>query len=718
MADPYNKKNQGKHKHLTIRPDGYYGEKDHRRYILESKRLSQGQEGTIFKCHRQGSEEILVAKIFKQYNEAQIEKVKALQTIVESQNLHREIPLVKWPQQLLVEYRKGKRVREVGYLMDYAPYMTMKSTIWRSNWLDKHWTRKELVSYTLRLLDTIQRMHEHNIVMGDISLNNILCDEDNIEPHIVDADSFQFTIHQATPDGKKESVTYLCPGITLFFAAPAIVERYLNEDEEYVASVVTDREMLHSVTVLIFSILMGGMNPYEQPGQCDINSRIISRSFDFPVDTDLGNCELPNMRIWFYLPSDIRYAFYRTFRREEVLSIKEWKALLENYRSKLQQGHYFSKIILDQTDCFNAQGGMIRIEPMDYSPSAAEYPELHQFDYHPEITNPTSLLTIEGDSIQLITYTDTKRLAQTHQIDPRHLVETRINRLDHCQQIDSDCNVHVDEIVSYLSPKILQIWDQMLISHHIHPGHTIVYGTDWLRILGNRLQVVRGLRQATELPIGILQKEEELGLSLRGIIANAEACRLLKSDQPLLHIDLRHTFLSFQTYRIGDARPSQLGNLGLTVMKNLFTHRSDNNTTTTAAIEDLRFVIQQRVKDFHLEQYQEVDDLLLLASGTLWSNVFGFLFDDKDWLPFGQYRKYSKDELEEILKKETDYLIRHPYVRKLDYDDPYHNQAITIVLGLTLFATVMEQLRADTLYVIDSSTAYGALLGQYGQSTK
>lgn len=693
-------------------PDGYYGERDNRRYILDDDRISRGTEGSIHRCHAEGEPADappLVTKLMEGDNPARLEKLKALLDIVTQNHLERKIPQVMWPKQLLIEQKNGQR-RVAGYLMKYCPWPTMFSTIKRSRWLaEKHWTRKELVDYTLKLLDTFELLHKHGFLMGDVCLMNILCDYQAVKPAFVDADSYQF---------ETDGHTYVCPGWRDAFSTPTFVaDRIANNG--------TPRELrrtledeYHAITVLIFEILMGGIHPYATAGSFRLEERICGKQFDFPIETELGNCAHAKYRIWFYLPCSIRYAFYEAFVDGRYKSPKEWGSLLKRYRKDMELGHYYSSVLLSNADQFTDQGGVLRIEHKPYDASDKHYQEFHDMVYHPadqQEDGPVSALVIHDDSLELITCLNPAQ-AQAGVLRAEDLQARRVTNLDHCSLIDADAQLIYWRLKPLLLPAITNLWKNK--TAEADQGTTVCVGTDWLRVIGNRKFVVRRLRSQSDVPIGIITIDEEQALHLKGLVANAKAAGVLHEHQPLLHIELSHTGLFIEAMNPQGEVATLVEDLGLTVLYNSLTHRSDNHTMLSAAIEDLRFTITRHIQRADLSGIEPVmagfeQQPAVLLTGPLWKYVHREAGYDI-YPEFGQSIAYDYAHLNAMLHHQKDYLVKHQKVTDLQKTNVFNQRAMIIVLGLLTYLHLLKrlQLEQQPLHVLGNSLAYGLIMSQ------
>lgn len=124
------------------------------------------------------------------------------------------------------------------------------------------WTRQDLVSLAISILTIIKKIHESGILIGDINGSNILV-KSPTEVYFVDTDSFQIN-------------DYPCPVGTMEFTAPEI------QGKNYNSFLRTIGNENFAVAVLLFRLMMFGLNPYAQQDGAGIEHNIRTGDFSFP----------------------------------------------------------------------------------------------------------------------------------------------------------------------------------------------------------------------------------------------------------------------------------------------------------------------------------------------------------------------------------------------------------------------------------------------------
>ncbi len=273
--------------------------------------IGRGGEAVVYQ-YRTGK----VAKLFRSYDPEREQKLKKLLQLVD---LDQAFCL---PERLL--YDKGNRI--AGYIMSYRAGYTLGESVFQpENFVStfSNWTRIELTTLALRCLEAIENLHSFNILVGDMNPSNIIVQSPG-NVSFIDVDSYQI-------GGYRCKVGTLSP-----FTSPRLqgadfhTEPRTMEDECFAAA------------TLVFMVFLLGKQPYSNQGG-NIVDNIRNRKFGFPIDEDEVNNfahKNPWGGIWKHLPKDVRDAFYRVFKRGEIVEYKEWRKLLRIYLSNLETNRY------------------------------------------------------------------------------------------------------------------------------------------------------------------------------------------------------------------------------------------------------------------------------------------------------------------------------------------------------------------------------------------
>ena len=190
-----------------------------------------------------------------------------------------------------------------------------------------------MVQLALTILEKIQYLHEHDILIGDINPNNILVVSPQ-EVYLVDTDSYQIG-------------EFPCPVGTINYTAPEIQNR------DYASFMRTPGNEYFAIATLLFMIMLPGKAPYAHQGGGNPATNILHRKFPYTAGEKHGK-DVPDGAwrfIWSHLPKRIKIAFWETFHEQGKnnqettrFNTEFWIRMFTEYRRLLNEG------ILQQND--------------------------------------------------------------------------------------------------------------------------------------------------------------------------------------------------------------------------------------------------------------------------------------------------------------------------------------------------------------------------------
>lgn len=217
----------------------------------------------------------------------------------------------------------------VGYLMPAAQGKELQRAIFIKPLLQRtfpHWTRNELATLTLAVLESIQELHERNVLLGDINPRNILV-YDETHVFFVDTDSYQIE-------------DFPCPVGTATFLTPDLLGKNLAT----ILRCFSDE--FFAVATLVFMLLMPGKPPYSHAGGEDPAENVRRRHFPYGLAEKKGKGvpDGPWRFMWSHLPYYLKEAFHSVFVDEDSFTTDYWVTLLRRYQSDLARGHVSEEI--------------------------------------------------------------------------------------------------------------------------------------------------------------------------------------------------------------------------------------------------------------------------------------------------------------------------------------------------------------------------------------
>lgn len=435
------------------------------------------------------------------------------------------------------------------------------------------WTRVELAALAINIIRKLETLHTLGLLMSDINPSNILVLE-NGDVLLIDVDSYQV--------GR-----YTCPVYRPEFAAPRLAGKggdvfITLEDEDY------------AVAVLVFQILFCGHHPYARRGNEPFDEQIQRREFAYPLTygTNKGIPVGPFQNIWYSLPPGIQTAFHRVFHNAAsggYPDTAEWISLLEEYKRELVANSLkrdifpTSEATVRQEETFLGYDG----ETTDTDPSS--FPGLRTFETiigsEGALQEKTLFAEFGSDCIRCYDEHDGRWIFEA--FETNHFDYIRSDGVMDTPRLAKDSEL--GKLAAYLqgfSPASL---------------HVRAFGGSFLRMLPNREETVRTLREATGLNFGILTREEEATMLADMAIAMEPSLE----QESLLIIDVGGlaTDLILRS-PAGEVRQASLPRLGRHTLRNWFfsTYPGDNRPAAVFSAHDA--AVRELVRSATLPDFQ------------------------------------------------------------------------------------------------------------------
>ena len=287
--------------------------------LMQEKRIGGGGEGDVYQIS--GSNQLM--KLYKSghgYNDH-----TTYQKLLEMTNHELNHRGICFP--IDIVYDRDNKF--AGYTMDAAKGKSLKLTVMGEEKATRtfkgNFNKVDQIDICMQLLDMIDYIHGHDMLVGDISSNNILVDIDK-NVYLIDTDSFQI--------GRK----FRCKVGTPEYVPPELIGKdfskiFRTEDNEN-----------FSIALLLFNILVGGAYPYSiTDDDMTQNERTVKGIFPYYFSQTKGSkdAQPPNGRyryIWSHLTSAIKNMFGETFSsdgnyfHDHRYSVSDWQEALDHYR--------------------------------------------------------------------------------------------------------------------------------------------------------------------------------------------------------------------------------------------------------------------------------------------------------------------------------------------------------------------------------------------------
>ncbi len=294
--------------------------------ITLKEKIASGAEGDIYTFEltdQRASSDQYLCKVYKK-DKISFATIEKLQLMISKKI---DIEGVSWPISLL--YNSEKEI--VGYVMKKAFGYELQRSLFieplRIKKLGSDWTRKDLIRLSINILTTIDSLHKHNIIIGDINPGNIMVDK-NSNAYFIDTDSYQI-------EG------YPCPVGSPTFTHPDILRK------KFISFLRKREHEYFAISTLLFMILVPGKSPFACQGGTSPAANVKKRNFVYPFSSNEvfhKSKEISKNRWWYVwnnFPHKLKEAFYKSFVNGNVIAIQGkdgWLDILDAYLHNIKKG--------------------------------------------------------------------------------------------------------------------------------------------------------------------------------------------------------------------------------------------------------------------------------------------------------------------------------------------------------------------------------------------
>ena len=292
-----------------------------------------GGEGSVYL-----TDSNLICKIYKKEKVTRFreEKIKLLiQHTIKVQNV------------CLPEYIVYNNSKEfVGYLMPQATGSEIKTSIFIPPLLKQkfpHWNRWHLAKIALNIVQKIEKLHQHNIILGDINPSNILLNNEN-DIYFIDTDSFQIE-------------NYPCSVGMLPYT------RKIHHGKRYENYLRTKDDDIYAVATLVFQIMLPGKLPYSFSGGGSEKENMKPENFPYKCYDGTGYNNAPDgqwVYIWSHLPKKLKLIFCRIFKKNEKIELYELIKEIKDYIYQLEKDYQTKEIFPLAHKQIDADGNILK----------------------------------------------------------------------------------------------------------------------------------------------------------------------------------------------------------------------------------------------------------------------------------------------------------------------------------------------------------------------
>lgn len=461
--------------------------------VNENGVKGEGGEGIVYRLSPNSdipNSNQYVAKIYKNVDSLPSWHESKLKRLVQIGNTTKtELKGICFPESLLYK-RVGNEYKCVGFLMKCHKGDVLGQSILAPNVIKNkmEWTRIELTSIAIIILNRFISLHKAGILMADINPGNIIIDGFNA-PFFIDVDSFQVE-------------KYPCPVCRIEF----ISQRLVNEIGKI--DVIRKREdEYYAIAVLLFMIFLVGKHPYTRRGKGSVEKNLRDRNFIYPVGYDDGTNipRGPYQRIWYNLPLKMRQAFYAVFHDGKCLTPSEWKVIVLQYQKDLTVNRY-PREIFPESEKPKVSEVCLELKPQaDIFQNVAKYRNFDTVLSDDDRQKPRFVFLEFGTN----SFRGFESRGKGTSPRPRNI------KTDHFSFVDKYGRMDTKQLINALQQvNCLPSWESYFKAFVPKYNRMHAFGSALLRNLSNRDEVIEAIKKATNYSIGILSVEEEARLLL------------------------------------------------------------------------------------------------------------------------------------------------------------------------------------------------------------
>lgn len=275
--------------------------------------IGVGGEGSVYNI-----DDEVVAKI---YNEDKLTQTKSEKIAIMVKKRINDFSIC-WP----INEIKNKENFIIGYTMKKCEGKPI-SSLYRGPVITKKihpdFCKEDSINIVINILYKIKKLHNNNVLLGDINDRNFLINFKQRKVFLIDTDSYQLE-------------DYCCEVGTMGYLAPELKQGVLSN------SLRTFEDEGYGVAVFIFRTLMLGYFPFAKVGEgADYVELIKKQDFPYTLKDKTTKKNVPQIAYenWNEFPIMLKKMFIHTFNYDEQASaqnrysVEQWINALEQYRS-------------------------------------------------------------------------------------------------------------------------------------------------------------------------------------------------------------------------------------------------------------------------------------------------------------------------------------------------------------------------------------------------
>lgn len=593
-------------------------------------------------------------------------------------------------------YESPSSSTPIGYMFQKPKGKTLNGLIYNPVNLRKDhpdWTRLHLAKIAKSLVDTVDELHENEILMGDVDPNKILINDQTFKVFFLDSLKFQF----------KGLPTSINKGYSLLSNLGISDGSKWTLEKDYFL-----------LAIMIFEIFMPGRHPYYSQEDGLINN-IKNRKFAYLLGDDNDHASTTDQwnAMWVSLPFDLRNIFYNIFVEGKTVTPKIWStSILFPYIKTLENGTeeltiFPSTNFVDTNKTRNMNTRDVNVVTdkviRNIETKLVNLPEPRKIGVLELSTKAVKLLIGKNPE-------DIKSYPFDFKMFFRTAEKTNTGR-----GLSSDNTMDMIFFRNNVLPYIRR-YRQEAINQGVDTLYTVA--TAAYRTAKNREEIINTIRDRASVNVRILTKQEESTATIRAFFHTTSQKEYLKRFNYYMIIDQGGGSTEVSLFRGNQEIKSYSINLGTNTLMNVLFQEATDETAIEAAFKNTDDLIKKRLYIMYQHMMDSVPQnqpIFCVAVGSAITKA------TKKKGNAGQHdTQLSIYRIQEVIK-EIDNKLKHDYplVKPLYDSISYKSNAserlegdVVQRLGLPIFVEIMKKFKMEHLTVSGTGLWYGIYFQQ------
>lgn len=502
-----------------------------------------------------------------------------------------------------------KKGNFVGYTMDRAYGNTLSEVIFTPSKLKStypDWTRIELTQLAQTILTVFSKLHEQNILVGNVNPDKILLTGTD-EVYFIGTDSFQ--VEDMLCMEGSDNVEYLSQNMN-------------NRDVYSYKRTINDE--LFAISVLLYQIYLPGRHPYYEALYSKLKERKLKFDFEYTAHEECDNIDLGDewQSMWYDLPFDLRNVFYNTFKNGNFMPLELWRNfLLPAYLQQLEKFEVTRNIFPSNIN-FIIRDKSLNMNMRDIVESRDTKLRVIKTTLKAnEGTGKIAVLELSTRAVKLLIGRNQEEIKSTPFNFKQFYREAQ--KTNTGRGLNSANMMDMDYFRSNVLPWIVKFKETAEIQgvEYLYTVATAAY-----RTAKNRDEIIECIRTEADVNVCILSQEEEASATIMAFRHSTRDVDKLKRSKYLMLIDAGGGSSEVSLFEGNSLIKAHSVNLGTEALRNAFFSTSTKTSTLESAFKFADNKTKERLMtwDKHMgELVRESQPIYCIAVGSAITKATG-----------------------------------------------------------------------------------------------